>query len=266
VIELKITEKEWNIKEILNVRRGRTRPQRVECENRYSDCFVYVLSGQAQYLFDNTLFTAKAGDIIYLSHNSNYSINVTDENYTFIFADFYFQKDNGMAFDNYIYSSKSISLLKSCFEKLYNMWQFGDFADKIYCKSLLYEIFSKITKQSFSKYISKTKKQQLENIVEYIYKNIGICDINISELSNMLNVSEVHFRRLFKHTYHISPKAFITSTKINKAKELLRDDKLSISDIAHTCGFMNHYYFSKTFKEQTNMTPSEYKKLYKNSI
>ncbi len=261
-----ITKFELNIKSVSDVKKGRIPPGFYKSTDRRSDCFVYVLTGEAEYFFADNAYTAKAGSVIYLSYHSNYSIKVTDENYTYVFVDFYFENENDTVFENMICSSKSMLLLNSCFEKMHNLWRFGDFSDKIYCKALVCEVYAKVVKQRFSEYISPAKKQQLENIVEYIYSNVDNSELSISMLSKMLNVSEVHFRRLFSHTYHTSPIDFITSTRINRAKELLENQGFSISHVAEMCGFHNHYYFSKVFKNRTNMTPSEYRKQYKINI
>ena len=60
--------------------------------------------------------------------------------------------------ENIICNSKSMLLLSNTFEKLYNLWHFGDFSDKIRCKALVYEIYAKLTKQILSEYVSPIKK------------------------------------------------------------------------------------------------------------
>lgn len=89
VIQMKITDSEQNIKYIVGIHKGKIPPSTSKCNSRHSDCFVYVLSGEAEYTFKNRSHTSTAGDIVYLSHNSTYSIHVTDENYTFIYIDFF---------------------------------------------------------------------------------------------------------------------------------------------------------------------------------
>lgn len=201
-----------------------------------------------------------------MSHNSNYSINVSDENYTFIYVDFFFESSQNIVFENEILKSNGISLLKNDFEKLYNFWKLGDFSDKIYCKSLLYKIYSNIIKSSCSQYISRDLKKQIEYIVEYINDNLSDSNLTVFNLSKKCNISEVHFRRIFLNIYHVSPIKFILLSRINKAKELLLLENFRISEVAERCGFQNHYYFSKAFKSETHMTPSQFRNFYKTNI
>jgi len=260
---MRITDIELNINSILDVKSGRIPPSFPRCRGRHSDCFVYVLSGNAEYVFDGKSYIAEAGNIIYLAHNSNYSINVTDDNYTFIFIDFFFEDKEDIVFSNEIYKRKSISMLKNEFEKLYHLWKTGDFSDKIYCKSIVYNIYSKVVKSVFSQYVSHSRRKQIESIAAYIYENLSDTEITIEKLSKMCDISEGHFRRIFFHIYHISPLKFLNAARINKAKELLISESCPISEIAEKCGFQNHYYFSKIFKSETNMTPSQFRNFYK---
>jgi len=257
---VKITEKELRIKSITDIYRGQIRPSNVNCERRHSDCLVYVLTGEATYFFEEKTVTAKPDSIIYLSHNSRYSIEVTDEHYTFIYVDFFFENPDGIIFENEIFSDKGIALLESLFEKFYKLWTLGDFADKIYCWSLLYQICFEITKISLSQYVGGTRKRQMEETAEYILQHISDKELSVSGLSKRYGISEGHFRRIFGQVYHTSPVKFITDLRIKQAKIFLREDNSAISEIADRCGFQNHYYFSKIFKSITNMTPSEYRR------
>ena len=263
---MKITDLELNIPSILDVRKGRIPPSSTARTNRPSDCFVYVLTGAAEYTFDGRRYTVEAGDIFYLAAGSDYRIYVTDENYTYYYVDFLFENNTGVVFKNEVYRSKGISLLKSSVEKLYSLWKIGDFSGKIYCKALLYNIYSEIVKSSFSRYVSQDRRQQMEQIVNYITENLADTGLNVPALSKMCGISEVHFRRIFSYIYHISPVRFITAARISKAKELLAADKCSIADISERCGFQNHYYFSKVFKAETNMTPTQFRSFYESSL
>ena len=122
---MKITDTQLHIKSIIGVYKGKIPPSSPKCKSRHSDCFVYVLSGEAEYVFKNRTYLASSGDIIYLSADSVYSINVTDENYAFIYVDFVFENDKNTVFKNGIYKSKSLLLLKSNFENLYRLWNMG---------------------------------------------------------------------------------------------------------------------------------------------
>ena len=56
---------------------------------------------------------------------------------------------------------------------------------------------------------------------------------------------------------------YLTELRINKSKELLCRDALSVQDVAERVGYRDLKYFSRLFKKNTGVSPSDYKKLYR---
>ena len=106
----------------------------------------------------------------------------------------------------------------------------------------------------------------------YIHKDPNIIaskeymDINFRKKDCLENAVELfglsrrRFNDIFKLHYNITPNKYITSKKIDYAKELLNLGYLSISEISDICGFSDVYYFSKVFKSTTGSNPGQYKK------
>ena len=259
---MKITDLEQGIIKIEDVYNRRFIPGHPQTASRHSDCFVYVLTGHAEYFFDGKIYIAMPGNIVYLAHNSQYSVRVTDENYTYFYVDFFFENPKQVIFENEIYDAKSLPSLEKTFEKLYHLWKGGDVADRLMGKALLYRIYSEIMKNQVFAYVSAKNKNKMEQTVEYILAHLDDCNLSGAELSRQSGISETHFRRLFTSIYHTSPVKFITTQRLKKAKELLCFEKIPISEIANQCGFQNHYYFSAVFKKEIGMTPGSYRKFH----
>ena len=257
---MKITDTELSVHKIVDVRNGHLTKGRRQCLSRRSDSFVIILSGTSEYSFDGRIYTANSGDVIFLSYQSKYLMNVCSEDYSFIYVDFFFERGSVASLDNVIYKSSRLSDTEADFKRLYNLWKIGDYADKLYCKALVYKIYSKIAKSDMTQYISGKRKNDIEKVAKYMAEHLSDVDLSVSELSKVCNVSEVHFRRLFNCVYHTSPTKFLISLRIKKATELLTEKNYAISEISDLCGFQNHYYFSKVFKSITSMTPTEYRK------
>jgi AraC-like DNA-binding protein len=71
-------------------------------------------------------------------------------------------------------------------------------------------------------------------------------------------MSTVYFRELFHKVYGVSPMNYIQNLRIRRAKEMLRSDYSSITDIAFALGYNNIYEFSKAFKKHTGVPPTKY--------
>lgn len=83
-------------------------------------------------------------------------------------------------------------------------------------------------------------------------------NISIKEIARICGVSECYFRRLFKEYSGESPMDFKQKHRIEKAKQLLLSDTLTINDIAQDLHFSDIYHFSKTFKNITGISPRRF--------
>lgn len=96
---------------------------------------------------------------------------------------------------------------------------------------------------------------------QYVEKHYTEPDFNISFLSDEMNVSISYLSTVFKQTMGINLSSYIILLRMNRAKELLKNLKYSISDVATLSGYEDSRYFAKFFKKKTNMTPTEYRNL-----
>ena len=64
---------------------------------------------------------------------------------------------------------------------------------------------------------------------------------------------------LFKQEMKVTLKQYLSSYRLEKAKRLLEEDYMKITEIAEKCGYANANYFSKVFREGMGMTPMEYR-------
>ena len=78
----------------------------------------------------------------------------------------------------------------------------------------------------------------------------------------MLKISESHFQHIFKEQLGISPYAYCLRLRLENARRLLEDTNLKVCEIAQKCGYENALYFTQTFKKETGLTPSAYRKKY----
>jgi AraC-like DNA-binding protein len=84
-------------------------------------------------------------------------------------------------------------------------------------------------------------------------------DAKMTEALSGFNYSYEHLCRIFKAAYGISPLRYMRAQQITKAKTLLRNSELSISEICFNIGMNSPAYFAKTFRVFTGRTPSEYR-------
>jgi AraC family transcriptional regulator len=87
-------------------------------------------------------------------------------------------------------------------------------------------------------------------------------NISISDICNLIYLSPYHFKRIFKECTGRPPHRYLIDIRLEKAKELLINNKGTIEEIARLCGFVNSAHFAVAFKRRTGLSPSEYRKVY----
>lgn len=82
----------------------------------------------------------------------------------------------------------------------------------------------------------------------------------IQELASFLNLSMAHFTRKFTTEVGVSPIKYLTKIRLDHALFLLAYSNDSIQEIAISCGFESSSYFTRTFKKNMSISPSEYRR------
>ena len=85
-------------------------------------------------------------------------------------------------------------------------------------------------------------------------------DISLTSLAAKYNVSMGSLSKMIKDHLQLNFSDYIASLRIQRAKELLSDETLSIQEIAEIVGYNDYFYFTKVFKKIEGISPSKYRK------
>ena len=100
----------------------------------------------------------------------------------------------------------------------------------------------------------------LKTAVDFIDSHYMDEEISLNTVANVANVSSNHFSALFSQNMGQTFIEYLTTLRMNKAKELLRRTGMRSSEIAGEIGYKDAHYFSYLFKKTQGMTPSDYRK------
>lgn len=122
---------------------------------------------------------------------------------------------------------------------------------------------TKAVKAAHSPMQQKIEDEFLNEIIIYINDNI-YSPITIEQLCHEFSISRSSLQQLFNKNLNIAPKQYISQLKLKKAKYLIKENKYTISEISEKLGFTSIHYFSRKFKQEFNLAPSDYAKtIYK---
>ena len=105
----------------------------------------------------------------------------------------------------------------------------------------------------------------MEKAREYICKNYRR-DLSLEEVARMVNTSPYYFSRIFKEETGKNFVEYLTGVRMERAKELLKEGRCSIKEICCMTGYSEPNYFSRTFKKNVGITPTEYSRKFSKNI
>lgn len=101
-------------------------------------------------------------------------------------------------------------------------------------------------------------QQNLLMIDRYIREHLSE-DLSVERLAKMCNLDTTYFHKLYTAAFGITPAKRILSFRISAAKRGLISGRTSLGELAYQCGFTSQSYFCYRFKQETGMTPLEYR-------
>lgn len=107
------------------------------------------------------------------------------------------------------------------------------------------------------------KEESSDSIIDraklYIENNYRERDVSLDDVSREVDISPYYFSKLFKEETGENFIEYITRIRIEKAKELLMETSYSMKEICAQVGYSDPNYFSRSFKKNVGVTPTEYK-------
>ncbi|MDN8587175.1 AraC family transcriptional regulator [Chryseobacterium mucoviscidosis] len=135
----------------------------------------------------------------------------------------------------------------------------GRITDPLIASSCVYQFMTELVR------LQKTNLRNRENWSENIQRAAEFIEQNYSrmismdQLSEHVSLSKYHFIRRFSSSMGLTPGAYLTRIRIEKAMELLRGTPLSVESIAERVGYSSGSYFIKAFRNLTGLTPGEFR-------
>ncbi|MCR4656329.1 MAG: response regulator [Lachnospiraceae bacterium] len=107
--------------------------------------------------------------------------------------------------------------------------------------------------------ITPVYDKMIDNVIRDIREHY-MEDISLTSLAAKYSISTGHLSSVIKERLQVGFSDYISSLRMQRAKELLRDESMSIQEIAETVGYNDYFYFTKVFKKIVGISPSKYRK------
>ena len=211
--------------------------------------------GETEYVSGGKTHRSNARHMVLLPKGSSYEWRCTQSgHYVVIEFESDLTGEHPISFD----LAESDTMLKAL-KDLEKIWLSKRPFFEMESVQITYSILLKLMKahKDNGGYAPNAKKQRLLPAITYLLQHFTR-PIKNEELAQQCQISTIYFRKLFVEVYGVSPIKYMHLLRIQRAKEMLRSDYGSISDVAVSLGYNNIYEFSKAFKKHTGIPPSKY--------
>lgn len=216
---------------------------------------MFITDGACDFYLDGEKYRLSAGDVIYYPSGADREANNQIPG-THLYA-----------FDFYVYGCDRLPLPTvtrlSDFERfmpnirsLFFTWYEKSEGYKLACSGIFMMILADLI------YPTPRKKTNphVNAMKEYIAEHLGGA-VTVDMIARRVNLSPAYCGELFMKCEGVSIHEFINNLRINRAKDLLSEDELTVSEVAAAAGYLDVFYFSRKFRALTGMSPSQYRKL-----
>ncbi|WP_074042257.1 AraC family transcriptional regulator [Desnuesiella massiliensis] len=224
----------------------------------------FVTKGSGKFYIDNVSFEVKEnqgflicpGDITYYEADEDTPWNYIWVGFNGMKAPQYIRQ-MGLSKDNPIINTKNSELIIDYLNKIFESTKL-ERAREIRMLGYLYLFLSVLIGESDVKETINYKHEYIQKALEYIEMNYSR-NITVKNIAEHIGLNRSYFSSLFKASLNISPENFLIQYRVNKACELLKQNKnLRIADVSRSVGYTDQLAFSKTFKKVKGYSPSEY--------
>jgi len=257
--------------------------------------FTYIKSGQGTYVIEGCEYSVKAGDMILMSP---YMLHVTKspqanpmEQCVLHFDLFYKADHEGLialnpetnfdSFKNNINNPETLLVNTPAIQanvpetvqgKVYRLYSsiMSSFKEKRELSQLLRERAAMLEIISYYLDLSQTEIKgnkirsrswrNIEKALTYIHVNYSF-PISLEDIGREASLAPTYLCALFRNHTGLPVHRYLNDLRISKAKRLLEETELSLSEIADMTGLGDIYAFSKIFKKYEKVSPSKYRQL-----
>ena len=213
--------------------------------------------GDARFTTEEEEEVVESGDICFFPKGFGYRIRAGKEKLYVV----RFSVDRPLAENFLSLKPLHIARFQSKFADLYQIWNERGADYYFRAMSLFYKILADIEKE-YENNLTSPLYGKIKPAISMMNASFSNAELGIPDLAASIGVSETYFRRCFEKYMNISPLAYLTGIRIERACELLQSGFYTVAETAAQCGFHDVKYFSTVFQKKMGVSPSLYKKRF----
>ncbi len=246
--------------------------------SHYHDChqLLFIADGEADVIVGKSKFPAAKGSLIITNRFENHSLTIRSETYKRYFVRITptlphygderdrllsILTDRSEKFTNVIDTSKSFNRFIDCFSAIAEEQACSYPMKSLRSDILLFDLLILLYREYPDLFTeSSDKKIDVIRDMELRFRESYDLEYSLSSLSEDYHLNRYYLSHLFKKVTGYSVMEYLSRCRLAAAKRYLTSTDLPIGDIVEKCGFRDNSDFSRLFKSQNGMSPSEFRK------
>lgn len=222
---------------------------------------IIPLKGEARFSLNGVPYHIDGNKLVHAGASMDIEIKTFEEDWTYVVVHYHVihAKEEFQSFINKHFSieidnmDEILVIIQQLLSKNMNPDYFSQFELKVLFMNLLQTILNGVRNSQYNYTL-----QQVTKILNYFHTHYEK-EILISEVADMFEIDRRKIAYLFEKITGFTPIQYLTRYRISKAKELLTVSELTVSEVAEAVGYQDSFYFSRVFKNLTEMSPSQYR-------
>lgn len=220
---------------------------------------IYKWSGDSISRLGEREYALSEGSVLYLPQGwrGAYSVKTLRKGEA---VDILFQSDTPLADEPLLLPAPHKAAVAELFERCHEAWRMDVEQKQLRCLAMTYTLLAELADEARRLYATPRVRALLERAVRFLDERCFSESLDCAQLSALTGVSYSYLKKLFVARYGLPPSRYVLRKRMEYAKTLLLTPELSVTEISRQVGYASVYYFSRVFRAETGMTPTEYRR------
>ena len=227
--------------------------------NRPDWVLIYKVSGHVKYHVNGKILDFSPGMICYMPKGASYKIERIEKGEAIRIA---FEAVEDPKLPMFTEHFRNSGAFKMQFYKILSLFRTSVLAFDYRVMAAVYELLALLDKSVRMSYVGVQNSERIQAVTDFLGSNFSDSQLSLSTLAQTVGMAPSTLRSNFSKVYGMPPMHYLKLLRLNTAKSMLTATDMTMEEIAEASGFCDQFYFSKFFKANCGVSPSDYRRLH----
>ncbi|MBQ4320808.1 MAG: helix-turn-helix transcriptional regulator [Oscillospiraceae bacterium] len=228
---------------------------------RHTNALVFVTEGSIEYRFPDSTVRSCPGDVLALPKGLVYSGVSRNPVNSFYVLDFETVREGELqALLPRVLHPENSRETELRFRRICEIWNGDTPTGHLRCRGMLYALLEELVTLAGNGSEDDWAMRLVSETAAFLKASAAEPELTVAAAAERVHLSQSQLRRLFRKVLGRSPLEYLQDVRLSMAKNLLLYSSLSVGEIAVRCGYDSYSYFSRAFRKQTGLCPTQFRR------